>query len=237
MKSYLARRRYSSLYSLGGVASGLLVLFIFTSKPAARMPSNSLLCLGDSYTIGESVQLSENFPMQSVRMLNNAGYDFGSPAIIATTGWTTDELEDALKKTAVNPSFDFVTLLIGVNDQYRGRKIEQYKPRFESLLTQAIQLANGNPSRVIILSIPDWGATPFARDRDRKKISQQINEFNDVNKQLALEHGTIYIDITSDTREAINDPSLVASDGLHPSAREYAKWAAKISRAIEGQLQ
>jgi lysophospholipase L1-like esterase len=237
MKSFVAKRMFTGMFSVGGIVSGLIVLFIFTSKPAVRMSSRSLLCLGDSYTIGESVEANENFPRQSIRLLSNEGYDFRAPEIIATTGWTTDELEDAINKTEVNSYFDFVTLLIGVNDQYRGRKIEEYKPRFESLLTRAIHLANGLPSRVIVLSVPDWGATPFAKDRDRKKIAKEINAFNDVNKQLALEHGTIYIDITSDTREAINDSSLVAADGLHPSAKEYAKWAAKISLAIKGQLQ
>jgi lysophospholipase L1-like esterase len=152
------------------------------------------------------------------------------------TGWTTGELEDAIKKSDVKNSFDFVTLLIGVNDQYRGRKVEEYKPQFESLLKRAIQFANGESSRVIVLSIPDWGVTPFARDRDRETIAQQLNSYNEVNKHLALAYRVKYIDITTGTREAISDPSLVAVDGLHPSAKEYAKWAEKIYLAIKGQL-
>ena len=228
---------YSRVFSISGILSGLIVLFIFTSKPAGRMSSYSLLCLGDSYTIGESVEPNENFPKQSVRLLNNDGYDFEAPEIIATTGWTTNELEDALKKSAVKNSFDFVTLLIGVNNQYRGITVEEYKPQFESLLKRAIQLANGQPSRVIVLSIPDWSVTPFAKDLDREKIAQQINSYNEVNQQLALEHHVNYIDITTSTREAISDLSLVAADGLHPSAKEYAKWAEKIYLAIKGQLQ
>jgi lysophospholipase L1-like esterase len=236
MKSYLEKRVYTSMFSLGGIASSLIVLFIFTSKPEVRMSSHSLLCLGDSYTIGESVQANENFPRQSVRLLNDEGYDFNAPQIIAMTGWTTDELEDAIDKRDVKNSFDFVTLLVGVNDQYRGRKVQEYKPRFESLLTRAIKFANGQSSRVIVLSIPDWGVTPFAKDRDPLDIAQQINSYNAVNKQLALEHNVRYIDITTSTREAISDPSLVAPDGLHPSAKEYAKWAAKIYLAIKEQL-
>ena len=168
---------YSRVFSISGILSGLIVLFIFTSKPAGRMSSYSLLCLGDSYTIGESVEPNENFPKQSVRLLNNDGYDFEAPEIIATTGWTTNELEDALKKSAVKNSFDFVTLLIGVNNQYRGITVEEYKPQFESLLKRAIQLANGQQSRVIVLSIPDWSVTPFAKDLDREKIAQQINSY------------------------------------------------------------
>ena len=236
MKSFLEKRVDTRMFSLGGIASSLIVLFIFTSKPAVRMSSHSLLCLGDSYTIGESVEANENFPSQSVRLLNNNGYNFNVPEIIALTGWTTDELEDAINKSDLENSFDFVTLLVGVNDQYRGRKVEEYKPRFESLLKRAIQFANGQSSRVMVLSIPDWGVTPFAKDQDSEKIAQQINSYNEVNKQLALEHKVVYIDITASTREAISNPGLVAPDGLHPSAKEYAKWAAKIYLAVKEQL-
>jgi lysophospholipase L1-like esterase len=236
MKSFEPTGMYSRVFSVGGIVSGLIVLFIFTSKPPVRMSSHSLLCLGDSYTIGESVNANENFPSQSVRLLTNDGYNFNAPEIIAMTGWTTDELEDAIDKSNVKDSFEFVTLLVGVNDQYRGRKVEEYKPRFESLLKRAIQLANGQSSRVIVLSIPDWGVTPFAKDRDRGKIAEQINSYNEVNKQLSLEHSVRYIDITTSTRDAISDRTLVAPDGLHPSAKEYAKWAAKIYLAIKEQL-
>jgi lysophospholipase L1-like esterase len=237
MKSFLEKRVHTRMFSIGGIAaSSLIVLFIFTSKPAARMSTHSLLCLGDSYTIGESVEAYENFPKQSVLLLNNDGYNFNAPEIIAMTGWTTDELEDAIDETDLKNSFDFVTLLVGVNDQYRGRKVEEYKPRFESLLKRAIQFANGQSSRVIVLSIPDWGVTPFAKDRDPGRIAQQINSYNEVNKQLALEYKVEYIDITASTREAISDRSLVASDGLHPSAKEYSKWAAKIYLAVKEQL-
>jgi len=200
------------------------------------MSSYSLLCLGDSYTIGESVEVNENFPKQSVRLLNGDGYDFAAPKIIAMTGWTTDELADAINKSGARDSFDFVTLLIGVNDQYRGRPVEEYKPQFEALLKRAIQFTNGQSSRVIVLSIPDWGVTPFAKDRNREKIAHQINSYNEVNKQLAVEYRVKYIDITPDFREAMSDPTLVAADGLHPSAKEYAKWAEKIYLAIKGQL-
>jgi lysophospholipase L1-like esterase len=236
MKCFEATRIYARVFSVGGIISGLILLFTFTSKPAVRMSSHSLLCLGDSYTIGESVDANENFPTQCVRLLKNNGYDFNTPEIIARTGWTTDELEHAIDNSNANKSFDFVTLLIGVNDQYRGGNIEDYKPRFESLLNRAVQFTNGQSARVIVLSIPDWGVTPFAKDRDSEKIAQQINSYNEVNKQLAQKHKVGYIDITESTREAISDPSLVAPDGLHPSAKEYAKWAAKIYLAVKEQL-
>ena len=236
MKSFLTKRMYSRAFSVSGIISGLIVLFIFTAKPAARMSSYSLLCLGDSYTIGESVEANENFPKQSVRLLNGAGYDFDAPKIIAMTGWTTAELADAIIKSGVRNSFDFVTLLIGVNDQYRGGAVEEYKLHFEALLKRAIQFANGQWSRVIVLSIPDWGVTPFAKGLDRGKIAHQINSYNEINKQLAVEHQVKYIDITPDSREAMSDPTLVAADGLHPSAKEYAKWAEKIYLAIKEQL-
>ena len=174
MKSFEATRMHIRLFSVSGIVTGLIVLFTFTSKPAERMPSHSLLCLGDSYTIGESVEANENFPTQSVRLLNEEGNHFNAPVIIAMTGWTTDELENAIDKSNVKNSFDFVTLLVGVNDQYRGRNVEDYAPRFESLLTRAIQFVNGQSSRVIVLSIPDWGVTPLLRktgipERSRNK--------------------------------------------------------------------
>ena len=236
MKSFLEKKVYTYMFSIGGITSSLIVLFIFTSKPAVMMSSHSLLCLGDSYTIGESVEANENFPRQLVRLLNSDGYNFNAPEIIAMTGWTTDELEHAIERSQLKDSFDFVTLLAGVNDQYRGRKVEEYNRRFESVLKRAIQFANGQSSRVMVLSIPDWGVTPFAKDLNSQKIAQQINSYNAVNKQVALDHKVEYIDITSSTREAISDPGLVAPDGLHPSAKEYAKWAAKIYLAIKEQL-
>src|SRR5512143_3208950 len=155
------------MHLLSGTIRGLLVLVIFTSKPATSMSSYSMLCLGDSYTIGESVLPNENVPYQSVRLLKNAGYDFKNPEIVARTGWTTDELANGIKDQPLKNSYDFVTLLIGVNNQYRGRPVEEYIPQFESLLKQAIEFTNGKPGHVMVLSIPDWSATPFAKDRDR----------------------------------------------------------------------
>ena len=130
------------------------------------------------------------------------------------------------------PTYDLVSLLIGVNDQYRSRPIEEYKPRFESLLQQAIQFAGKKPARVIVISIPDWGITPFANGRDREQITQEIDAYNSVNKKIALENKVQYLNITDWTREAVNDPTLLATDGLHPSGKEYKRWAEKIMAMI-----
>jgi len=196
----------------------------------------SYLALGDSYTIGQSVTASENFPNQTVQLLNQQNYNFKSPEILATTGWTTDELQTNINNHTFTPPYDFVSLLIGVNNQYRGRSVENYKPEFESLLKQAIQFAGGNASRVIVVSIPDWGVTPFANGRDRAQIAKEIDDYNAANKYISVIYKVNYIDITPGSREAATDLSLVAGDGLHPSAKEYARWAQKVFTAIKQQL-
>lgn len=196
----------------------------------------SYLALGDSYIIGESVLPNENFPNQTAQLLKKAGYDFNVPEIVAKTGWTTDELQTAINNHQFHPPYNFVTLLIGVNNQYRGRTVESYKPEFESLLKQAIQFAGGKSDYVIVVSIPDWGATPFADGRDRKQIAKEIDEYNAANKTIAENYKVNYVDITSGTREAATNPFLVAGDGLHPSAKEYARWAEKIATIIKQHL-
>lgn len=199
--------------------------------------AHSYLALGDSYTIGESVLTSENFPNQTVRRLKNHGYEFKSPEIVATTGWTTDELQNNINNRTFSAPYDIVTLLIGVNNQYRGRFIDTYKPEFENLLKQAIQFAGGKAEHVIVLSIPDWGVTPFAADRDRDQIAREIDEHNTANKIISEKYNVNYIDITPWTREAANDPSLVAADGLHPSAKEYKRWSEKLADKIIAIIQ
>lgn len=194
------------------------------------------LALGDSYTIGEGVLLTENFSYQTVQLLRKAGLDFHAPEIIAKTGWTTDELQGAINTHHFLPSYDFVTLLIGVNNQYRGRTADNYRPEFENLLKQAIQLAAGKTDHVIVISIPDWGATPFAEGRDRKQIAKEIDDYNAANKLIAEKYKVNYTDITPGTREAAINPSLVAGDGLHPSAKEYARWAEKIDAIIRQHI-
>ena len=198
----------------------------------SKMSSHTLLCLGDSYTIGEAVADGENFPEQTVKLLSAAGYEFKIPEIIAKTGWTTVELQDAINKHSFRSSYDYVTLLIGVNNQYRGYDIKDYKTEFESLLQQAIHFANNKPDHVIVLSVPDWGATPFAKNRDRQQIAKEIDEYNAANKMIAEKYKSHWLDITLSTRESASDPSYLASDGLHPSGKEYARWAAKIAAML-----
>lgn len=187
--------------------------------------TKNYLALGDSYTIGEAIALQENFPHQLVKNLADKNILFDAPLIIAQTGWTTSELIEAISQKAIKSTFDLVTLLIGVNNQYRGLDIMEYEKQFDELLKQAIEFAGGNKDHVIVLSIPDWGVTPFAVDRDKNKISEEIDAFNDINKKISNNHQVHYVDITPGSRLAKTDNSLLASDGLHPSAIEYKRWS------------
>jgi lysophospholipase L1-like esterase len=200
----------------------------------------SYLALGDSYTIGESVPADENFPSQTVALLNNttvAGtdnrqQDFDDPIIIAKTGWTTDELDAAIDAAAISTTFDIVTLLIGVNNQYRGRSVNEYKTQFDHLLQRAIHFAGNKTDHVFVLSIPDWGVTPFAEGRNRQEIAHAIDAFNDTAKQICKQYGIIFIDITTAQRADGNKAAYLAADLLHPSGKEYTKWAKQLSAAI-----
>lgn len=196
------------------------------------------LALGDSYTIGEGTSLEENFPNHTAWMLSNAGFSMEAPTIVAKTGWTSEELQWGIKNQIEQQvRYDVVSLLIGVNNQYRRRDSEEYAKQFEELIQQAIQFAGSNPAHVFVLSIPDWGATPFAEGRDRKLITKQIDLFNIINKTLSAKWKVNYIDITTGSRQASEDPSLIAGDGLHPSAKEYKRWAVKLAAAIQQQFQ
>lgn len=196
------------------------------------MPSPSTysyLALGDSYTIGEMVPPAENFPNQLVTIMKSLAYNFEPARIIAKTGWTTDELESGIATAntiePISTNYNFVTLLIGVNNQYRGRTVSSYRSGFEELLKKSIKYARNKANRVAVLSIPDWGVTPFASGRNRAQIAIEIDAYNAANKEIALRYNVHYIDITAWTREAASDNSLLASDGLHPSGKEYKRWA------------
>ena len=188
------------------------------------MPDVRYLALGDSYTIGESVDESERWSNHLADLLKQEGLAT-EVTIIARTGWTTNELWDGIQARDINPPYDLVSLLIGVNNQYRGYGIEEYREQFVFLLKKSIEYAGGDANRVIVLSIPDWGVTPFAGSRDSKQIAVEINTFNAVNKEETEKAGAHYIDITPISREAVNDPALIAGDGLHPSGKMYAEWA------------
>jgi lysophospholipase L1-like esterase len=197
------------------------------------------LALGDSYTIGEQVPLFENFPYQTIQMLRRkwgATHDFIAPEIVAKTGWTTDELDAQISDTLFLGRYDFVSLLIGVNNQYRGRNTENFATEFKSLLQKAIFFAGNNPSHVFVLSIPDWGITPFAADRDASQIAKEIDEYNQVCKEIASLEKVNFIDITLSQRIDGRDATFIATDGLHHSGLEYKKWAYQLSEGISFQL-
>jgi lysophospholipase L1-like esterase len=195
------------------------------------------LALGDSYTIGESVLLYKSFPYQVVQILRKKGFRFSAPEIIAKTGWTTDELKSGLNEYHHLLQYHFVTLLIGVNNQYRGRQVEEYKLEFETLLKQALSFANDVKERVIVLSIPDYSVTPFSATLDKEKISEEISIYNSTNKAISLQYKVNYVDITTGFKKALNDASLLALDNLHPSEHEYKNWAEKVADIIFRQLK
>jgi len=210
----------------------LLFLLLMQYKIDAQDKALTFLALGDSYTIGESVPIYENFPYQTLQLLRKSGIAVQAPEIVAKTGWTTDELMAGIDRTTFEKSYDIVTLLIGVNNQYRGKDPSTYKKEFEQLLNKAIAFAGGKKQHVFVLSIPDWGATPFAASRDRIKIGKEIDLFNSINKKSTDAAGIAYISITEGSREATSNASLVAKDGLHPSGLEYGRWAEKLTDAI-----
>ena len=190
------------------------------------------LALGDSYTIGESVPLHENFPYQTVQLLRKAGFPFLAPEIVAKTGWTSSELAEQLLHTKLNEGYDFVTLLTGVNNQYRGLPVDDFTNDVTFLLRKAIHLANNQPDHVIVISIPDWGATPFAAGKDTATIRGEIDLFNQSCEASAKKANVHFINITEETRKANRDLSLVANDQLHYAGKEYAIWAEKIAAII-----
>ena len=198
----------------------------------------SFLALGDSYTIGEAVLFSEKFPVQTVQYLRQQGINFSEPEIIAKTGWTTANLLNALADAAPSKkSYDIVTLLIGVNNQYQHQSQQQYAEEFLILLNKAIQYAGNNKKRVIVLSIPDYSVTPFASGTDKALIAREIDAFNTINKAIAEQAGVNYLDITGYTRMAVADATLLATDGLHPSGLEYKIWSDTLLPVIKVALQ
>ena len=190
------------------------------------------LALGDSYTIGESVAEHERWPNQLVALLRQRDLTVEDPHLIAQTAWTTDELSDAIDAEHLRDKFDFVTLLVGVNDQYRSRPVASFASEFAPLLLRAKGFANRRPSRVIALSIPDWGATPFANGRDRKLIARDIDAYNSRAQELTAAAGAHWVDITGITRAMQDAPELVAPDGLHPSGAMYRQWAHVVEPVV-----
>ncbi|HEU4992593.1 MAG TPA: SGNH/GDSL hydrolase family protein [Luteimonas sp.] len=184
------------------------------------------LALGDSYTVGEGVGAAERWPVLLAQALRDGGVAIDDPRIIATTGWTTDELADAIDAAGPLGQWDFVTLLAGVNNQYRGRALDEYREQFEALLHRAIALAGGRCERVMVLSIPDWGVTRFGAEsgRDLAQVSRELDAFNDAARAISARHGVAFVDIAPVSRARGGAPAMQAGDGLHPSAAMHALW-------------
>lgn len=197
----------------------------------------TFLSLGDSYTIGESERENNRWSVQLAGLLRGHGVSIETPTIIARTGWTTAELIEAIESSGNRQQYDLVSLLIGVNNQYRGQGLDRYRTEFRQLVQTAIRYAKNRPTRVMVLSIPDWGASPFAATRDQAVIARQIDAFNAVARQECEKAGVAYVDITPLTRQATGDATQFASDGLHYSGKQMKQWAEKALPVVEGMLK
>lgn len=221
----------------------LFALFAGTiaSCTVSRNPTadagQSYLALGDSYTIGESVPESERFPNQLAAVLRKQKVEVADPLIVAKTGWTTAELQRGIATTDIPArTYALVTLLIGVNNEFRGRSETEYATEFTQLLQQAIQFADGKKERVFVLSIPDYGYTPYGENR-KETISERIDRFNAINKRITDSLEVTYVDITPVSRKGLSDPSLVAHDGLHPSGKQYGEWVKLLAEEVRAALE
>ena len=215
---------------------GALVVLILGSinMDAQNLSNNSpirFLALGDSYTIGESVAEVQRWPVKLAEALRAKGYNVQSPDIIAVTGWRTDQLRAAVETQVSTRNYDLVSLLIGVNNQYQGKTLTEYEKEFESLLALAIECAGNDKSGVFVLSIPDYGFTPFGK-ANKARISKEIDAFNEINRKISMKWGVLYIDITDISRQGLMSPALVAEDGLHPSGKMYTLWVKRILKQL-----
>lgn len=188
----------------------------------------SYLALGDSYTIGESVSANDRWPVKLALLLKKAGYSYTQPRIIAKTGWTTGQLKAAINEANIQQKYNLVTLLIGVNDQYRGLSVESFRTEYIEVLNKAIDLAGSSPKNVLVVSIPDWGVSPFGKNRNRAEISEEIDLFNKVKREETAKRQVRFIDITGISRQALDNDLYIASDGLHFSGAMYQLWAEEI---------
>lgn len=194
------------------------------------------LSLGDSYTIGESIEETARWSVQLAEMLREEGIQVASPDIIARTGWTTAELADAIKVSKNEKRYDLVSLLIGVNNQYRGQSVERFRTEFKDLLQTSLNYAKGRKDRVFVVSIPDWGVSPFGATRDRAQIAREIDQFNGVAKEESQKAGILFIDITPISRSGLGNAAMFASDGLHFSGKMYGLWAKEALPEVKALL-
>jgi lysophospholipase L1-like esterase len=215
--------------------------YITVSQPPPTTPSagtaKTYLALGDSYTIGQSVTATERFPAQVTARLREQGLHLADPLYIARTGWTTRNLQNAIVTENPSPTYDVVSLLIGVNDQYQRIDTAAYVGTFTALLEKAVQLARGNKAHVFVLSIPDYSVTPFIAASEKERVQREVDWFNAINKRITDAYGISYTDITPSSREAASNPALIAGDGLHPSGSEYRKWADMLAPKMKVVLQ
>lgn len=226
----------------------ILIYFIITfcllsckstdlSEPMSKTTQFSYLALGDSYTIGEGVPENDRYPVQLVNELMTAeNLNFSAPQIIAKTGWTVDELDAGINSASTkSEGYDLVTLLIGVNNQYRGRPVADFEKEFEAMLQRAIKFARGKKDHVVVLSIPDWGVTPFAINRksDQAKVAKEIDAYNSAKEAVCNKYKITYIDITEDYRAIGARPEMVVEDQLHPSGLVYQRWMEKLLKEVK----
>ena len=187
----------------------------------------SFIALGDSYTIGEGVNVEDRWPNQFVNLANENGFDFDQPVIIAETGWKTYDLLDSINQTNFSSKYDYISLLIGVNNQFNSRPIHEFEEDLNKLMDEMNRIKKDDGS-IIIISIPDWGYTPFAESVEMSDISEKIDLFNSILIKFAATNDLKYVDVTEISRRAINEPNLITDDNLHPSKKMYLEWANKI---------
>ena len=215
----------------------LCIIWGFSLSLYAQDSEYSYLALGDSYTIGESVDQQDRWPVQLVDSLQKRGFQISEPEIIAVTGWTTDELLNGIADASVNRKYDLVSLLIGVNNQYRGYEISQFRKEFRTLLEKAIGFAGGEASNVFVVSIPDYGATPFGQKKNPEKIATELARYNRISRQICQDYDVSFVNITPISKQAKRDSALVAEDNLHPSAKMYEAWINEIVPVAKSKLK
>jgi len=204
-----------------------------TTQPVSSASSIRLLALCDSYTIGQGVSQSNSWPFQLAAALRSDTLSVAQPTVVAATGWTTSDLTTAIANANLDPPYEIVTLLIGVNDQFQGFTEDTYRPGFEALLQQAVSFAGNDIRRVIVISIPDYTVTPFGKVNGQEGSREALDRFNAINKEISTYRGVAYIDITPNSRLAADDPALIASDDLHPSGKMYAGWVQDLLPIVQ----
>lgn len=231
--------RYLVFLLFVGACSHRAIQSAITLDANAKNHKMNFLSLGDSYTIGESVTEENRWSVQLASLLRNDSLDVGPPDVIAKTGWTTAELQTAIAERNNKKRYDLVSLMIGVNNQYRGQPVDTYRTELRALLATAVQYAKGKADHVVVLSIPDWGRSPFAKskDKDPAKVGQEIDAFNAVAQEECKKLGVAFVDITPLTRSAAGDDSQFADDGLHYAGSQMKLWAEAALPVVKGLLQ